>query len=124
MTAQTYILRTPDIRARVVTVINALNLDDLWSVTIKPYKRNRSLEQNALMWKITTIIGNELGYTKDEMHQETMEMFLAPKSYTGLDGKVREYYSTKGLTVKEMSDFIEHLYQLGAENGILLPVDA
>jgi len=117
-----YILRNDDIRKRVIATLTALDLDTLWTVEIAPYKKNRTLEQNALMWKYTDALGKHFGYSKDDMHEETMRLFLTPKSYVGMDGEIREVYSTKNLPVGEMSDFIDHLYQLGAENGVLLPV--
>lgn len=45
-------------------------------VTCNLYKRNRSLEQNALYWKWMTIISNELGYSKEETHKIYKEKFL------------------------------------------------
>lgn len=66
-----------DIAAMAKAVLVKLTLDDKkLLVTCKKYERNRSLEQNALYWKWITIISNEIGYSKEEMHEIYKEKFL------------------------------------------------
>ena len=107
-------------RQHLIERINALNIDTVWEVSIKPYKKNRSLDQNALMWKWYTIIGNDLGYTSDEVHEELMRKLLTPHCVNTPSGVV-EVYSTKKLKVKEMTEYLEGIERTATEMGIALP---
>lgn len=42
---------------------------------VKPIKRRRSTDQNALYWVIVTALANEVGMSKDEMHNEILSEF-------------------------------------------------
>ena len=118
---QRVIIREERQRQHAIDRITALNIETVWDVSIKPYKKNRSLEQNALMWKWNTIIGNELGYTKDEIHETFMRKFLPPVTVNTLDGPA-EVYSTKPLKVKEMAEYLNHIERFAAEYAIVLPL--
>ncbi len=89
-------------------------------VIIQPYKAKRSLDQNALYWKWITIIGDELGYTKDEMHETLMRQHLPPKIVSTMAGDVEVYSSTK-LSVKEMSRYMELVEITAGTYGVKLP---
>jgi hypothetical protein len=117
-----YFVRTADIKANLLGEISLLPLDPVHVVTIKEDKPNRSVAQNRFMWKLFEIIGDFHGYTKDQTHREMMVLFLTPDVYTGLDGQVREIYSTSNLKVGPMSEFLEHLLQHGAEWGLIMPM--
>jgi len=114
------IVREERHREHALNRIKALTLAEPWDVTIKPYKRNRSLEQNALYWKWLTIISKDLGYTVDELHEEMMRKHLAPVCINTPSGVV-EVYSTKKLKVKEMTEYLEGIERTAAELGIALP---
>ena len=89
-------------------------------ITFKSYKQNRSLEQNALYWKWMTVCGETLGYSKDGMHQTFMREHLAPLIIDTPSGDVMEY-STKKLSVKEMSTYMENVSFTAGEYGVKLP---
>lgn len=57
-------------------VRNLFEINGKQQVTVKNFKRDRSAEQNSLLWKWYTEIGNELGSTKEEMHNIYREKFL------------------------------------------------
>jgi hypothetical protein len=118
---QRIIIREERQRLHAIDRIAALNIETVWDISIKPYKKNRSLEQNALMWKWNTIIGDHLGYTKDEMHEEFMRKFLPPVMIDTMSGPV-EVYSTKQLKVKEMAEYLNHIERFAAEYAIVLPL--
>lgn len=68
----------------------------------------RSSTQNNYYWRIIDILSEELGYTKDEMH-------LTIKNHFHIE-------STKDLTTKEFSDFVERLVRWSAiELNIVIP---
>ena len=47
-------------------------------VIIRPHKENRSQQQNALYWQWVTIIAEEIGDTKDAIHEQMKRRFLKP----------------------------------------------
>lgn len=73
---KTLIIRNDQIRGRAKEILDRLPLEPLHEVVIKEHKVNRSLAQNALMWKWLGLIGPDLGYTKDEAHEVYKEKFL------------------------------------------------
>ena len=107
-------------RNHALDTIKALNIETVYEVTIKPYKRNRSLEQNSLMWKWYSIIADDLGYTTEEIHEEFMRKLLIPITMQTPSGMV-EVYSTKKLKVKEMTAYLEGIERTATEMGISLP---
>ena len=96
------------------------NPDKLMELTIKPFKKNRSVAQNALYWKWMMICADELGYTKDGMHQTFMRELLAPIIIDTPSGDVMEY-STRKLNVKEMAAYMEQVSFTAGEYGVKLP---
>ena len=107
-------------RNHALDTIKALDIATVYEVTIKPYKRNRSLEQNSLMWKWYSIIADDLGYTTEEIHEEFMRKLLIPITMQTPSGLV-EVYSTKKLKVKEMTAYLEGIERTATEMGIALP---
>ena len=112
-------------RADVIPVIGqylkALNCDEAVEVVVKPYKRNRNNDQNALYWKWITIIGNDLGYDKDEMHELLAYKFLGLEQKE-IDGrKFEQIRSTTKLSVGGMSEYMERVQRWAAEMGVRLP---
>ena len=68
----------------------------------------RSAQQNNYYWKIVGILGEELGYTEQEMHATIKNHF--------------NVNSTKTLSTKEFSVFIERLIRWSAvELNIVIP---
>ena len=68
----------------------------------------RSSQQNNYYWNIVRIIADELGYTEQEMHSTI-------KNHFDID-------STKALSTKEFSGFIERLVRWSAiELNIVIP---
>lgn len=106
--------------------ISRLSHDKKWQITIEPYKKKRSLSQNALYWvwvdKITKECGDIVGYTKDEMARIFKQKFLVPSVVThgGID---YTEYSTKGLSKTEMSEYMGHIERFSAsEFGVYVPI--
>ena len=113
-------LREERNREHAIGRIQALNLETVWEVSIKPYRRNRSLEQNSLMWKWYGIIAADTGYTNDEIHEELMRKHLTPTCVNTPSGPV-EVYSTKKLKVREMTEYLEGIERTATGMGIALP---
>lgn len=91
-------------------------------IEIKESKLTRSQKQNSLYWEWITVIGNELGYTKDETHMLLRDKFLGYNELTTKKGEaIRELRSTTKLKVGEMKDYLEQIDKFVAEWGIMLP---
>lgn len=99
------------------------NLDEgEWEVTVEKWKDSRSLRQNNLYWKWLTIIGNELGYYKDEIHELFIEEFADIYTIRDLDGKPKQKrYRTSKMNVQQMSRYMNRIEQFAAEYSIQLP---
>lgn len=119
-----YMIDTQTKALSVAGLISSLNLAKKWDVTIEPHKAKRSLPQNSLLWDWYTIIGNELGYTKDEVHDLLREMFL-PWEEIELKGvKQKRLTSTSSdeFKTKHMSQYLDAIDRFAAsELGIILP---
>jgi hypothetical protein len=68
----------------------------------------RSSQQNNYYWKIVDMLAEELGYTRNEMHDAIKDHF--------------EIQTTKTLTTKEFSQFIERIIRWSAiDLGVIIP---
>lgn len=67
-----YVVRDAALRRRVAQLIDGLDLGKPWSVDVKPYRKVRSLEQNARLWLLHTAAANFTGHTPEEMHEEAL----------------------------------------------------
>ena len=74
--------------------------------TLKENKDYRTNAQNKLWWKYMQIMGGELGYSKDEMHDICKLKFLKRERFE--DGiKVEYLKSTAQLTKKEFKKLVD-----------------
>jgi|TARA_R110000744_G_scaffold372683_2_gene484453 hypothetical protein len=85
-------------------------LDDT-SVIVEVYKHipKRSGALNQYYWKVVvSILGDELGYSKEEMHEVLKAKFLYKKEMIGLEW-VKISRSTTDLGNKEFIDYIDKI---------------
>lgn len=117
------ILRDEVMRARVLRLVMSLDLKKPWRVTVEPYRRSRSLEQNNLYHKWVGIIAAETGNSHDAVHEWCKHEFLAA-AFVDMGGKVREIRrSTTTLKVDEMSAYMNAVYAWATSDlGLLLPI--
>jgi len=101
-------------------------LSGLVSLLVQPRKKVRSLNQNNLYWVWLTVIGDEVGYSKEEVHDVFKHKYL--KEYrqlvnqkTGEAVDCEFIRSTTSLNKKEMSEYMQKIDRDAAELGILLP---
>ena len=74
--------------------------------TLSENKDFRTNSQNKLWWKYMHILGQELGYTKNEMHDIAKLKFLERERIE--DGlKIKYLKSTTALTKKEFRELID-----------------
>lgn len=95
-----------------------------FEVVIQKRKKHRSVEQNRWYWACVTIIANELGYRKDEMHEIIKFKFLKSERVDEKSGEVFEYLrSSADLSTTEFSVFMDNLIQWSSETfNIKLPL--
>lgn len=112
------------VKANLIAFIEALPADKAWCVEIDLLRKKRSLPQNSLMWDWYTVIGNEIGYTKDEMHDVLREKFLPwhEVEICGIKRKVLTSTSSDDFTTAMMAEYLDHIDRFAAQElGILLP---
>jgi len=91
----------------------ALLPDGEYEIEISKLYPTRTLKQNKWYWKVVGIVGEELGYTKDEMHLSFKFAFL--------NNNARQRVSTTELTTVEMSRYFEDICRFASEHGIYIP---
>ncbi len=92
-------------------------------ITAEKYRAKRSDAQNKYWWSCITILANELGYTKDEMH-EIAKCKLCKKSMVHQEtGEVLEYLaSTTSFNKMEFAEITEQLGIWAAQSfNVILP---
>jgi hypothetical protein len=62
-----------------------------FDVIVKAKSKNRSTQQNRYYWMLVTIIANELGYSREEMHSIIGYKFLKREKVDEKTGEVFEY---------------------------------
>lgn len=87
-------------------------------IEIKRRRPKRKTDQNALYWTWLQVIGDELGYDRDELHNALRAKFL--DRTTGPFG-IPVPVSTTSLTVGEFSEYLNKVERFAAEYGIALP---
>src|SRR5699024_12479951 len=99
--------------------------DGDYSVMIEDRKDSRSLQQNRLYWKWVGIIGDDLVYFKEEMHEALLDEFAPSYTYRDLKGKPRqENVRSSKMTLEQMHDYMMHVDRSAAELGVIFPRSA
>lgn len=131
-------------RNRAVAMVQSAPLG--FEVTVKERKKDRSTDQNALYWKWLTIIGMELGESKEEIHERMKSDYLVhiyerdDPEYSAMIHAIREVWrsgmkveaaglrkqivkltSTTTATVKQMTEYMTEVERFAASMAIRLP---
>lgn len=92
-------------------------------ITFERKRSKRSDNQNRYWWACMTILANDMGYRKDEMHEICKFMFLKAEKVNEATGEVFEYLrSSTELNKMEFADMTSNLIQWAAEHGTVLPL--
>tara|TARA_R110002051_G_scaffold114905_2_gene187832 strand:- start:110 stop:493 length:384 start_codon:yes stop_codon:yes gene_type:complete len=78
-------------------------------IRIRVRSNNRSKEQNSLYWKWVDILSNEIGYTKEEMHELIKYKFLRRNVVDDKGVESVVIKSTTTLTTKEFTMLMNDL---------------
>ena len=90
--------------------------DGTYEITVKKWRKKRSLDQNALYWVWLQIIAKELGYDTEELHSSFKSMFLTDRSK-----KIPLVRSTTVLNTLEFINYLKAVERQASELGITLP---
>lgn len=95
------------------------------SYIIEAKPRTRSLEQNALLWKLLTTISEQVVWHGHKLSQNDWKHVMTAalsqqRVVPNIDGTgfVVLGKSTSKMSVKEMTDLIELIYAFGAHKGV------
>lgn len=114
------ILRDESIRARAIERIRMLKIDaeNPLAIVILPYKKARTLEQNALYWKIVGQICAATGHSKNVIHTYLRKAAWGVE-IADVGGNVVEVVKSSAKAERgDFSDLILHAQELAAELGI------
>lgn len=108
-------------REKMDTYLESLPEGAQFELIVSPIKDFRSLKLNRTYWMYLTMIGDELGYTKHEMHDYFKAKFLC--EITQVNGEdILTCKSTSDLSTREFCEYLESIFYLCAENfSIVLP---
>jgi|TARA_R100001480_G_scaffold1871_1_gene5949 hypothetical protein len=98
---------------------------DTATVSIEKGKPKRSNAQNRLYWSWVSIIAEEIGYSKTQMHLILADRFLDKIEFDTKKGKkISQIPSTRDLNVMQFVDYlyeIEDMFEGSGEWNIRLP---
>ena len=116
-----FIIRNKTVKRVVIDYLNTIdNYHKPYEVIVRPYKKQRSKEQNARYWGILSQIADETGHTSNELH-EIFKADLLPKRMIQFKGVHRGINaSTVELSTQEFSDYCTRVEAWAAEQGIRL----
>lgn len=102
-------------------------MEKSWRVTVGPYRKARSNDQNAFLWMTyQTILDSateELrGWTKDDLHEFFLIDAFGAETIDGFGRKrLKPIKRSSKLTTTEFMDYVAHIQQFMAERGLYLP---
>lgn len=92
-------------------------------IRIEKLKSKRSIQQNRYWWLAMTILGNELGYSKEETHELMKFKFLKRERVIEKTGEILEYIeSTTTLSKSDFSDMVTDMVRWAASMNIIIPL--
>lgn len=104
----------------LVDKLKELDPNSLWTVTIKPYKSIRTLDQNEYYWRILTELANYFGLkSKEEMHEVlSYKLLSSEKQIKNL--KITTITSTSKLNVKQFNEYLDKVKEFARGYGFNL----
>jgi len=122
-----FILRSEDVRqVALLALLEVDPGDPLTEMILRPYHKNRSLEQNAYMWRMHAAASEHIGHSVDELHYYCCARFLGVKAIMINDEFLNVPYTTtcgpdgKKLNVSEMAKFITEVEVFYVSQGVKL----
>ncbi len=66
---KTFVIRSPEVISRLSAYLKAQPQEPLLEVVVALHHKNRTLAQNSTMWLWITVIADEWGWEKNEVHK-------------------------------------------------------
>lgn len=102
--------------------------DGSWQITVEPFKRPRSNQQNAYLWGVVypTILeaGGEMlaGWSSDDLHEFYLGEIYGWEILEGMGRKrMKPIRRSSQMNKTEFMDYLEQISQRCAEMGIVIP---
>ena len=124
MITKRWLLRDTRIKDFCSGYIKDLKIDEdqVLEVIMRPYNKNRSLEQNDMFHAWCGTIAEQTGHSKGEIKDIIIEHVFGAEDYVNLNGEKRSRLrSTSDMNIGEMAELIERAVQLGIELGADVP---
>ena len=117
-----WVLTNPHQSGAIHKAIDEQPLDGSIRITMGKNKVKRSDSQNSLYWLWLTIIGDEIGYTKPEIHDALRAELLMPETYRDLQGATHECLpSTSKMKLGEFAEYLNAIERWASAEGMILP---
>ena len=118
-----FLIHTIDTRNAIVQYIGRLPIESRpYKAKIVPVKRSRSGDQNRYQWYCFELIAQEIGTTKEQVHDFFSTLFLQVTDSIG-DHTFKSVRGTSTLSTQEHSEFMENVrIWCAAEEGIIVPL--
>ncbi len=102
-----------------------INPDKPMVMRVEPFVKKRTNSQLALLWvrhtEVSKAVADYTGYSPEDVHAILKAKFLKPKILE-MGDTIVESYSTKGLSVQEMAEFMQRIEAwASSELGLILP---
>jgi hypothetical protein len=134
---QLYKIDSPKSKDYMLLQLQALSLEPVMCVEVKPFQKIRTGDQNRLMW--ASLMGDfaEQAFVEGRLwsqavwHEMLKTHFLPEQATPGIttadykkwlempDGSLKMVGSTTKLTTKGMSDYLEQCYAYGCDLGVM-----
>ena len=119
-----FILKDTHIKAAAIHFISKLPHETVHEVIVREHKTKRSLEQNALLWKLLTDLSNQVDWYGHKLTKEDWKCVMSSALHQArvvpnIDGTgfVSIGLYTSKMSVKEMNDLITLIQAFGSERG-------
>lgn len=143
---KTFVIRDRDVIARLSAYLEAQPLEPLLEISVTLHHKDRTLAQNSLYWEWNTLISNEWGWTKNDVHKHFIERHLVKiyerdeEGYAAMLEAVRKVHrsgakkeakimadyvldntSTTSANVKQFTEYLSDIEKDMISKGISLP---
>jgi hypothetical protein len=109
---------------RIVAFLELLPMDRAWEVTVKKYRKQRTLDQNSALWGVAyPPIMDATGYEKEELHEYYLGAFFGwtVKELFGQKKRIPNKRSSQ-LTTREFCDLYAFIQRHAAQElGVYVP---
>lgn len=117
----TYIVETQERFNGILSLLQNYKVSGKTEISVKPYKKSRSNAQNRLYWCWLSVLSQEIGYTKDELHEFFKHKFLGSEYKTVFGAEVLIANSSADLKVQEFTDYLTQIEVFAMSHGFMLP---